>query len=346
MVGVAVLLVANPSSVMAGPDSTAFGLWNGGIARANHSVEAKVLARPAPEPRLVWATASAKTEPSPVLVSSDLGALTQAFARIDRKVAGNRSIPGWARDNMTVMLKARLLAGLDPDIRWSSSMVEKADAAVRICSAIGGISHTPPRPAGMGASDYVRCSQAARESCLAYGRPGEAVRMYLEDFGSHNAREVGHRRTLLRPDMAATGLSCQGIISALSVDLESVSNLPAAIAWPTAGQFPRELLSRSMPWSLDLIGRGLTPATRPTVRVARLDSSGSLNGKSLSVSLNAATSDLVVFAPQGVETTVGSRYLVEIKGLRALRKPNLPAGMWMDTDGTLRYIVEVSGLEV
>jgi hypothetical protein len=325
--------------------------WAGGIIPSAAGPGPRVLSRTPAAPRLAGEGWFGRRAERPGGRSGgpavDERVLAEAFARLERKVRANRAIPDWARDNVAVLMKARLLAGLAAEVRWSQPMAEKAGRAVRICRAVGGITHNPPRPPGMDDQEYRHCRQAAAESCLAFGRPTAAVRMYLEDFGAHNAREVGHRRTLLRPDLAATGIDRDGIISALAVDLRVVRAMPAAIAWPAPGAFPAALATRSMPWSIDLIGRGLAAGGRPLVKVTKCDSGGEgASGRTLAVRVNNSASDLLVFVPRDLDPRPGNRYAVEVRGLQVIGAVQLPPGMWLDEAGTLHYRVEFSGLGV
>ena len=162
----------------------------------------------------------------------------------------------------------RSMAGLAP-VREDSSLSADTQRAALMMSAQGELSHYP--------GDSYACysntgREAARSSNLALGVSGaRAIDAYMADYGANN-RAVGHRRTILYPQVRTMGTgdipSGHGgwAANALYVfdshiwdDRPSVREDREFVAWPPAGYVPAETVWGR--WSFSLAESNFENAT-------------------------------------------------------------------------------------
>jgi uncharacterized protein YkwD len=172
----------------------------------------------------------------------------------------------------------RRMAGLNTVYEDSdASKVARKTALMMI--AQGDLSHTPPQSWACWTNNG---AHIANRSNLALGHTGaEAVMAYVDDFGSNNLNEVGHRRWILSPGQQAMGAgsttgvkiigntvsyngsnalvwgspagSCSGSAcdgsawkpsegdAFFTIGRTSTWSTPEFVTWPSAGYFPYQL---------------------------------------------------------------------------------------------------------
>ncbi len=169
----------------------------------------------------------------------------------------------------------RAMAGVPSDVTFTAENNAKAQATALIMSAQRSLSHRPPgpdpsNPPGQDPGPPWRCwtqlgYDGAGVSNLAGGNTGPtAIDQLVEDGG-----EVGHRRTMLNPQILSMGsgsvpATADGFAAEaqLMVDNPSPEQRPARdafVAWPPKGFVPSKVVFPR--WSFVLRGGDFTNAT-------------------------------------------------------------------------------------
>jgi uncharacterized protein YkwD len=163
---------------------------------------------------------------------------------------------GYRADGVNMINYGRYLAGLPRDVTLSAAQNSNAQYGAVLLSA-AGFSHTPPQPADMDDTFYAIGYSSTSSSNIGAGYPTswEFQQGCLDDDGASNISRVGHRRWLLDPRMLYTGIGyAEGYHTTYAFD-QSRSSADVSydfVAWPSAGVFPVEFVSRYTPWSITL----------------------------------------------------------------------------------------------
>ncbi|MDR1799464.1 MAG: FG-GAP-like repeat-containing protein [Bifidobacteriaceae bacterium] len=217
----------------------------------------------------------------------------------------------------TAINTIRALAGLDP-VSEDKNLSANAQQAALIIMANSAVTH---HPATNSKCYTYQGGNASATSNLVLGATGaRAVTVYMEDPGTSNQPYVGHRRWLLKPQLATMGSGSTNNSNAIQViggRINSSATNPTFIPWPTAGYFPAQWAPNGMSWSVSSVGADFSNAT---VKVTK-------NGTTLSTS---------TFTPNnsyGVNTLVWQRptmttpangtvdvYQVTVSGVRGVSK--------------------------
>ncbi len=157
----------------------------------------------------------------------------------------------------------RWLPGLAP-VALDARLTEIAQYGAVLQAANDAVSHAPAQPPQMGEDFFQKARYAAESSNIARinwtgGDPLRAgLQLFARDDGEENLAALGHRRWLLSPLMAATGLglaaseSGHSYITMYAHDMQADPGDWDYVAWPSAGAFPAELMSAELAWSLVL----------------------------------------------------------------------------------------------
>lgn len=151
----------------------------------------------------------------------------------------------------------RYLAYL-PDVQMTDKENDFAQhGAVLVAASEFG--HFPPQPDDMDDDFYKIALNATSSSNLGWGHPNlqDAVQGSMDDASFDNAVSVGHRRWLLNPKLLNVGfgfVKTDKTYSAISVFDESRTEDVEYdyISWPSKGDFPNNVFSFDMPWSVTL----------------------------------------------------------------------------------------------
>ncbi|GIP35105.1 S-layer homology domain-containing protein [Paenibacillus sp. J2TS4] len=182
--------------------------------------------------------------------------------------------------NMTKF--ARYLAGMSESVELSSKLNESAQHKVVVLEQTYHSSrpHDPAQPADMSDSFY-QTSQAwkgggtsAYEN-LHYGYlPMRAVASFMDDIGSSNERNVGHRWAILQPDIREVGFGYTDNYIVMHLKEGNYkSPWPEErdyVAWPSAGNFPM-LFSEFQMFSILLNPNKFEPADAESLRIEILN---------------------------------------------------------------------------
>lgn len=162
-------------------------------------------------------------------------------------------------DGLKMLNFGRYLAGLPSDVTLNDT--RNLDAQYGAVLLTKEYSHTPAQPADMSLDFYQRGYASTSRSNIGYGYSDleSFEKDLLYDGHSNNVDRVGHRRWILNPGMLYTGVGYAGTSYPQRMTTYALDNSRptgevdyAYIAWPSAGLFPVEFASQSVPWSVTL----------------------------------------------------------------------------------------------
>ena len=155
---------------------------------------------------------------------------------------------GLLADGLDAINYARYLAGLPDDVVLDPDLNDLAQHGAVLVAA-GEFSHTPSRPADMDDAFYQRGYEATSSSDLGWGYPDLASFNFscMEDSDPSNIQWLGHRRWLLFPALAKTGMGyAESRTDTYVFDWSRQEPVDyEAILWPCAGYFPVEQFAAS-----------------------------------------------------------------------------------------------------
>ncbi|MFI4859618.1 MAG: hypothetical protein ACIAXF_02935 [Phycisphaerales bacterium JB063] len=263
--------------------------------------------------------------------------ITRAFGRIDQlRIEGDPDEQQAAA--IRRLIKYRLISGLaDPIIAFDHSEAILAQRSSEVCDAIGRIDHHPPNP-GMPEDEYEQAAEGARRSNLV-GRssidPATAMEIWMVDYGSSNADEVGHRRWCLAPGLYETAYANhEGFHSLLVGGNTRDRGEYDMLAFPGVGYQPFEyydfinrITGENLIWTLHLNPLNYTTPESPDqmrITVSQLLPDGTrtdipvrrIHFAKMSIPLNA-----ILFDPEIRTLETGTVYEVNVQGLERRRRP-------------------------
>lgn len=155
----------------------------------------------------------------------------------------------------------RRIAGLTP-VRESEELSDEAQHGAVLLAAIDELTHYPGKPADMD-TDFFKIGYGATSSSnigAGYRRMEDGIDGCIQDNSGSNLTTVGHRRWFLNPDMLYIGLGqaqasggIYGRYYAYKVfDRSNEALNHNFVSWPSSGNFPTELVSVKLPWSVSL----------------------------------------------------------------------------------------------
>ncbi len=155
----------------------------------------------------------------------------------------------------------RRIAGLTP-VRESEELSDEAQHGAVLLAAIDQLTHYPGKPADMD-TDFFKIGYGATSSSnigAGYRRMEDGIDGCIQDNSGSNLTTVGHRRWFLNPDMLYIGLGqaqasggIYGRYYAYKVfDRSNEALNHNFVSWPASGNFPTELVSVKLPWSVSL----------------------------------------------------------------------------------------------
>jgi uncharacterized protein YkwD len=162
---------------------------------------------------------------------------------------------GFLTDGLNSVNYARFLAGLPDDVVLDPGFVDGAQHGAVLLAA-SQFSHTPPKPADMPQAFYDLGFAATSRSNIGWGYGTLSAFNFgcMDDSDSTNIDRLGHRRWILDPPLAKTGMGYAGTMSdtfvfdwsrAAAVDYDSIK-------WPSEGFFPVEMFATWTAWSVTL----------------------------------------------------------------------------------------------
>ena len=169
--------------------------------------------------------------------------------------AAGSLVSGFLQDGLNSVNYARYLAGLPDDVALDPSYVSSAQHGAVLLAA-STLSHTPPKPADMDVNFYNIGLGATSKSNIGwgYGTLASFNNACMDDSDSSNIDRLGHRRWLLDPPLAKTGMGYAGSRSDTFVfDWSRVATVDYdSVKWPCEGLFPVEMFAPWTAWSVTL----------------------------------------------------------------------------------------------
>ncbi len=236
------------------------------------------------------------------------------------------------------------------DVPWEAlavdaNMAKEADAAARACEMLGRLEHQLPNP-GMSEADYRLAKHGASHSNLSMGSGiARSVDSYMDDSDPSNIDQVGHRRWILFPPMLKTAFGGSGRFSAMRVMDNSRTEIPDYdyVAYPPRGLLPAKYFGDGRTWHVSLNPRKYASPDEKKVKVSVHPVRGrtssladfsqapalKLNYDNISNS-TFGTPGCIIFRPDNVNISAGSRYWVSITGVQTRD----------GKDAKIEYIVE------
>lgn len=238
-----------------------------------------------------------------------------------------------ARGELARLNAYRYLAGLNYDVQLKDEWNLTCKYAAHLCNVIGGIDHTPPKPAGMDEATYRRGYEGTSHSNLFWTSGSDgltgSVDGYMDDSDPGNVSRVGHRRWCLNPAMRQTGFGVvKGSSAMWSMDGAGKDSPGAIICFPSAGFHPIEYYKQDTAWSVSL-DPDRYQARSPQVKVYALKSGASRFPADVSGLAEVGLRDVrvdtsgigvnqcLIFRPQ-VKAVRGARFGVVITGVDGL----------------------------
>jgi hypothetical protein len=162
---------------------------------------------------------------------------------------------GFLVDGLDAMNYCRYLAGLPYDVTLDPTYDDSAQHGAVLLD-VAGFSHDPAKPADMDASFYSVASNATSKSNIGLGYAQLAAFNFscVSDSDSGNIDRLGHRRWILYPYLAKTGMGYAGnSLDTYVFDWSRVGSVTYdTVKWPAAGVFPVEVFSANDAWSITL----------------------------------------------------------------------------------------------
>ncbi len=173
--------------------------------------------------------------------------------------------PGTTSDAFKAAILARInyfrsMGGVPPIKGFDASYNQKAQAAALMMSVNRALNHYPPATWTCYSTDGYAGASSSNLYLGVYGP--SAISGYMQDYGSGNYA-VGHRRWILYPKTqymgtgdipAQSGYSSSNALWVIDRDYR-LSERPATrepyVAWPSAGYFPRQLVTARWSFSYD-----------------------------------------------------------------------------------------------
>lgn len=238
----------------------------------------------------------------------------------------------------------RRLAGLD-SVALDEDYSRRCQYGAVLLAATGSLSHHPSQPADMDDDFYAWAHNGTSCSNIYQGTGAtlpQAVEAFFDDSDAANLPKLGHRRWMLNPTMAKTGLGFSPSAYAYGATAYNFATLWAFdrsgagvdydfIAWPASGNFPSTLFASDQAWSVTLDpARYAFPAPGElTVTITGGGRSWSLSGSKSYAPSNAGAylgtnadnygvANAIIFRPEMEGADYAGLYTVSIQGLRTV----------------------------
>jgi hypothetical protein len=291
----------------------------------------------------VWVQAFKNGQP---VYSRTIEQIKKKLAEIDPPTKAAFTTVAEERESALRRLKAyRYLANVPyEDMTLDPAMNDRCEAGAKLCERIGRLDHTPANP-GMPEIDYRFAYAGTSQSNLGRGDDNlrKAVDGWMDDSDEKNIDHVGHRRWCINPAMLKTGFGRSGQFTAMwSID-KSRKIIPDYnfVAFPPAGYMPAEYFGPKHAWGISFNLRKFLVTKLVTAKIFRVDE---LLNHTEEIKLNHSIVDgtsvgdgnCVIFRPEVVDMSPGSRYVVAVDGLIVSPGVRLP---------TQHYFVEFMRLD-
>lgn len=227
------------------------------------------------------------------------------------------------------------------DMELDSELNKYCLAASKLCHKLGRLDHNPEKNPGLDDEEFKIGRTGASRSNLAYGFPNlaQAIDEWMDDSDEGNLEHLGHRRWCLFPHMKKVGLGRHEAFTAMYVFDRGRAKVPDYdfVCFPASGYMPVEFFKAKQAWSVSLNpNKFKAPPKDLKPKIYRVDAELKKEGKSLTLDYAAVDPfpfglpNCLIFRPEKLQPTPGTRYLVEIEGIQ--RKGKATETLWYLVD--------------
>ena len=168
------------------------------------------------------------------------------------------------QNGLTILNYFRYAARL-PQVQLDDELNDYAQHGAVVLAANNMLTHTPAKPADMDAAFYEKGYAATTTSNISWNMGYPAMSSIsvglhgcLWDKNDSNITRLGHRRWLLNPRLLNVGLGYAQSLNSENYSVTKVFDQSGAavdfdfIAFPASGNFPTNLFTADVPWSVTL----------------------------------------------------------------------------------------------
>ena len=264
------------------------------------------------------------------------GTLYEKPASHEGKMKAGRLAKAKLNEALAHLKAYRYLAGVPyEDVALNGRYNDEAQHATVLLAVLGRLNHTPSKPAGMEEEFFKKAYAGTSHSNLSMGRSQltRALDSWMNDSDPSNIDRVGHRRWCINPTMKETGFGLYGKFAAVWALDRARRPAPKfeTVPWPCAGYMPAKYFGPRHAWSVSLKPAKYLRPSKAEVKAKIFeldenfrDTSGPLELDYFNVNTQPfGVRYCVIFRPKSVKLSSGSRYRVEIEGIKekAGRKP-------------------------
>jgi hypothetical protein len=227
-------------------------------------------------------------------------------------------------------LKAyRYLVGVPwENVELDDELNKYATAGAKLCERIGKMDHAPKNP-GLPEEEYKIAYRGTSQSNLFYNLTilDKCVDGWMDDSDDRNIDRLGHRRWCINPALRLTGFGKSARFAAMMAHDKSQPAIPDYdfISYPAPGFMPIAYFGPKHAWSVSLNPKKYQKPVASAVKitVTPLPPRGkpgaplALNYRNVETG-NFGVPYCLIFRPEGLVLSDGTRYAVTIQGLELL----------------------------
>jgi hypothetical protein len=243
------------------------------------------------------------------------------------------------QDGLRMTNFIRALTGLPDNVKLNEEANIEAQHGAVLLDYMNDFTHHPLKPDEVNSEFFEIAYEGTRRSNLNYSW-GDGVGTYtilpitvldyMQDYGDHNRKRVGHRNAILRPGLKEIGFGKSGSITAMHhTNYDSQAKLESDyISFPSAGYFPNVLTTNEMgytwdlPWEVKFNDQKYDTSSLIEVKV---EITNLLNDEKLVLTRESKDRfylhfDRVIFYPGGsfIKMYPGSLYNIKVSGLKKI----------------------------
>jgi hypothetical protein len=167
--------------------------------------------------------------------------------------------PNFIKDGLNMTNFVRYLANMNSNIQLNAedSMSAQHKAVLLEASFDRNNPHFPPKPRDMSDEFYEIAKPSWENLHFNQYSIANAVVGFMDDPGEHNLQHVGHRTSILSPNLSGVGFGFTSNYSVMHMSSnvkQDTGYLYEYIAWPSTGNFPLSFARGANVWSLELNG--------------------------------------------------------------------------------------------
>jgi hypothetical protein len=230
-------------------------------------------------------------------------------------------------DALNMTNYVRFLANMQPTIQLSEEEINSAQHKAVLLEANFNPAnpHHPSKPKDMSEQFFETASPGWENLHFGQYSLANAVVGFMDDPGSHNLQRVGHRTSILHPNLTYVGFGYSGYYSVMHMDSAGpieVGYQYDTISWPSSGNFPISLARSASVWSLELNDRKFKEIDKNKVKMTMTNQRTKKKWQLVNPIGHIqngyfyANPYLVTFKPTNLEYEKGDTITVMVEGLQ------------------------------